>query len=409
MKKSLFYGLYLLSFVLLFFGVVEFYLTYIIHHPEKCPETWFQKLAVYCTEFERSVIQYEPAMAQYDTGLFYTLKPGEFIFKNTEFTTPFKVNSIGCRDDEASLDCPKIIMVGDSYGMGWGVNQDETYADLVEKKLTKTVLNMGISSYGTPREMKFLERVNTDSLKYLIIQHCPNDYGEIVQYLWHDYQLEISSHHVYDSIAQLARKDKTYYPFKRTQQFFPMLLGGESQLILPPKKYPKVPDFNIYKGFLDVIRKTPAISKQTKIIVFTLGVKGFKNDFMEKVAHTLDKEFGSSLYDQITFLDFSTVLKPENYFVLDAHINASGHQIIADTLMKYIHQKPKGKHQKKWYYENGNISIEASYVNHYKEGVTTYYWPNGNKSMQTTYSKGEKKGEEIRFNKKGEELKRINY
>jgi len=408
-KKQLFYILYLLSFVVIVFGAIETYLSYIVNNPKKCPKKWEKKLEVYYSEFERSVIQYEPEMAQYDTGLFYTLKPGEFIFENSEFKTPFKVNSIGCRDDEASLEYPKIIMSGDSYGMGWGVNQNETYADLVEKKLNTKVLNMGVSSYGTPREMKFLERVNTDSLQYLIVQYCPNDYGEIVQYLWHENELVVSNNHIYDSIANLARKDKSYNLFSRTKNFLPMVLGVEKEIKYEKTNHPKVPEFNIYKGFLDVIRNAKNIPKHTKIIVFTMGVKGFTNDFMKSVETTLNKEFSSSLYDQITFLDFSKVLKPKNYFVLDSHINASGHQIIADTLAKYIRQKPKGKHEKNWHYDNGNISIKASYFNHYKQGVTTYYWLNGNKSLETNYVKGEKHGLEIQFNEKGEEVGRKNY
>jgi hypothetical protein len=408
-KKKLFYGIYLLGFVLIVFGAIELYLSHIINNPKKCPLSWEKNLDSYYNECERSVIQYESEMAQYDTGLFYTLKPGNFVFENSEFKTPYMVNSMGCRDDESSLNKPKIVMVGDSYGMGWGVNQDETYANLVEKEINTPVLNMGISSYGTPREMRFLERVNTDSLEYLIIQHCPNDYGEIVQYLWKDNNLVVSNKNVYDSIANIATANKSYYPFKRTVEFLPTLLGREKEVEIDSINYPKVPQFNIFKGFLDIIRSTKNIPKHTKIIVFTIGVKGFSNDFMKSVEATLDKEFSSSLHDRITFLDFSKVLKPENYFVLDAHINASGHKIIAETLTKYINSKPRGAFQKAWHYENGNISIKASYYNHYKQGLATYYWPNGNKSLEVSYVKGEKEGIEIRFNKKGEEIERKNY
>lgn len=409
MKKKLFYGIYLLGFVLIVFGAIELYLSHIINNPKKCPQSWEKNLEAYYNESERSVIQYESEMAQYDTRLFYTLKPGKFVFENTEFKTLYKVNSIGCRDDEPSLNTPKVVMVGDSYGMGWGVNQDETYANIVEEKINTMVLNMGISSYGTPREMKFLERVNTDSLEYLIIQHCPNDYGEIVQYLWKDNNLVVSNKNIYDSIASMATANKSYFLFKRTIELLPILLGRQKEVEIDSMNYSKVPQFNIYKGFLDIIRSTKNIPKHTKIIVFTVGVKGFNNDFMESVEATLNKEFSSSLYDQITFLDFSKALKLENYFVLDAHINASGHKIIADTLAKYIKAEPRGVFQKKWYYDNGNVSIKSSYFNHYKQGLTTYYWPNGIVSMQTNYVKGEKEGIEIRFNKKGEEIERKNY
>ena len=69
-------------------------------------------------------------------------------------------------------------------------------------------------------------------------------------------------------------------------------------------------------------------------------------------------------------------------------VNKTAHSLIADTLAKYITQKPSGITQKKWYYENGNISIKASYLNGIKEGETTYYWPDGSISKKVIFKKG---------------------
>ena len=413
MRNKIVYIIYLLVVVLAVFGSIEVALNYLMNHPEKCPEKWKDIIIRYYKDHDTYFIQQEEDMAQYDSTLFYTLKPGKFTFYNREFSTPYVVNSIGVRDDEASLNYPKIVMVGDSYGMGWGVDQDKTYASLVEKELGVKVLNTAISSYGTPREMKMLDRVKTDSLDYLVIQYCPNDYIEIAEYIRHNHQLVVSPQSTYDSICKVVKDRTHYYPFKTTRELLPMLLNEKPKVdsLTDGKmnKKPVKPPVNVAKGFLDAIRYSSNLPSHTKIYIFTLHEKGFTNYFLENVSKTLNMEFSSSLHDRITFLDFSTVLKPEDYFVLDIHVNESAHQIIADTLVKYIKQKPIGKHQKKWYYDNGNVSIQASYVNHYKEGITTYYWPSGNKSMQTNYIKGAKNGLEVQYNEDGVEVNRRIY
>ena len=47
-----------------------------------------------------------------------------------------------------------ILVLGDSIAMGWGVNDYETFSYLLEKNLKMKVYNLGVSSYGTIREIK---------------------------------------------------------------------------------------------------------------------------------------------------------------------------------------------------------------------------------------------------------------
>ena len=41
--------------------------------------------------------------------------------------------------------------------MGWGVNDDETYSFNLQKLVKKKILNLGVASYGTVREIKRLK------------------------------------------------------------------------------------------------------------------------------------------------------------------------------------------------------------------------------------------------------------
>ena len=63
--------------------------------------------------------------------------------------------------------------------MGWGVNDNDTFAALLEKKINRPVYNLAVSGYGTPRELIRLEKSNLiDKIDTIIIQYCYNDYGE---------------------------------------------------------------------------------------------------------------------------------------------------------------------------------------------------------------------------------------
>src|SRR5439155_20265879 len=97
--------------------------------------------------FDRSIIQFEPGSGRYDPELFYTLRPGISIFSNREFRTDYFVNRLGLRDTDADLVGPDMIVLGDSYAMGWGVNQAQTLPELIQTKTGMRVLNAGISSF----------------------------------------------------------------------------------------------------------------------------------------------------------------------------------------------------------------------------------------------------------------------
>lgn len=67
------------------------------------------------------------------------------ILKQKEFSTSYNINSLGFRDYEYSIDKPnkvfRILMLGDSYTEGWGVEIDETFSKIVEKLLNSDIAN----------------------------------------------------------------------------------------------------------------------------------------------------------------------------------------------------------------------------------------------------------------------------
>lgn len=94
----------------------------------------------------------------------YIVKPNQHVnFISEEFSTKVNTNSMGLRGGEIDLSRQhKIIMLGDSFTFGHGVNDGEAYAYLLQKKLDakygeKTVIiNAGTNGYDTRREYSYL-------------------------------------------------------------------------------------------------------------------------------------------------------------------------------------------------------------------------------------------------------------
>src|SRR2546430_1564409 len=82
--------------------------------------------------------QYMYKIYEADEILPFHLKKGaEAVCGSEEFEMKVKINSLGMRDREYSVEKPKgtyrILVLGDSYTFGSGVQADETYAKLLEK------------------------------------------------------------------------------------------------------------------------------------------------------------------------------------------------------------------------------------------------------------------------------------
>jgi len=98
-------------------------------------------------------------LGQYDELLGWKLRPhavGEN--RGREFRHEIRTNSRGYRDDEFRTTPPdderRIALLGDSFGMGWGVPRDAMLATLLEDECENTdVVNLSVAGYGTTQEL----------------------------------------------------------------------------------------------------------------------------------------------------------------------------------------------------------------------------------------------------------------
>jgi len=287
---------------------------------------------------DRLVIQAVPEFSRYDSTLFYTLQPGTFIFKNREFANKYQVNSLGLRDDEVSVNFPDIVVTGDSYAMGWGVEQDQTYSSILEKLSGLKVLNTAISSFATDRETSFLKRINTDSIKYFIIQYSDNDYYENYQFLINHNKLKIRNKIEYMDICNAHVKSQKYYFFKNIIHF-PKIIA--KKLIGRTIGEFNASPFEMKKGYIDeynaflrILNENLQLPKNAKIIVFNIDYRKCKPDFIPGLLKNIDNY--PDLKSKTVFFNFSKVLNDRYFYILDDHMNADGHLLIATSINNYI-------------------------------------------------------------------------
>lgn len=102
-----------------------------------------------------------------------------------EYRHNVTTNSQGFRGTkEYSVEKPsgvyRVIVLGDSVTLGHGVEDDQTYAAVLERELSKTrpteVINMGVSGFGTAEELIQLQHIGLAYQPNLIVLgYFPND------------------------------------------------------------------------------------------------------------------------------------------------------------------------------------------------------------------------------------------
>ena len=121
---------------------------------------------------------------EYDALLGWAHQPGqEGIFETPQFRTFVRINENGLRDRghsyERQDDIERILVLGDSFAWGYGVEESERFSQLLEKSLDVEVINAGVSGYSTDQELLWYRN---EGIKYetdlVILVIAGNDVGD---------------------------------------------------------------------------------------------------------------------------------------------------------------------------------------------------------------------------------------
>jgi len=136
-----------------------------------------------------------------------------------EYRITMRTNSKGVRaDSEIPYEKPegvkRIVLLGDSFAMGFGVNLEDTFSSQMQKFLKNQginteIINLGIPTYGNAEALIALKE---EGLKYQ---------PDLVVLAWHpsDYSENIQSNLFGLEEGRLICKNKTYLPKARLRQF----------------------------------------------------------------------------------------------------------------------------------------------------------------------------------------------
>lgn len=276
--------------------------------------------------FDRNTIQVMPECAIYDPALTYTLKPGRCTFSNREFTTEVAVNRLGVRDDDRSLEAPSIVVLGDSVAMGWGVEESAAFPSVVERLSRRRTLNAGVSSYGTVRELKMLDRLDRRDLIDLIVQHSSNDLPENEQFL--DGRFSTLSAEAYARTVRDHAEMRQYHPGKHSLNLLAMLRNLARERNAPP---PRPSREREARAFLGVLAASPVDLSPYRLTVLTLE-PGFR-----EALQPLALASPVTALRALQVVDLTELAnQPGTYFVLDDHPTARGHEAIGVALAAAI-------------------------------------------------------------------------
>jgi hypothetical protein len=316
---------------------IEGLCTYWMNHPQRIPSAAFPYFKHNYDNFDSRVFQYERNNVAYNDSLLYQMKSEHhFIFSNREFSDSFRTNKAGFRDDDSSLIQPEILCVGDSYTLGWGNSQLGNLPALVEERTGLKTLNAAMSSYGTARELIQLGRVDFSKVKYIFWQYCDNDADENKAYLDNKYTLPILPEKQFDSTVEMYQWGRKYFPFRHSltlcKLYLRKLLFGRA---IPRSTSVPASEITQAKSFLEIIRKSPIDFSRVKLIVFALRPYPLEKNFvkqLDQVANT--SPYREAFKGNVVTIDASTIVKKDDYYILDVHIKLEGNRKIADALIK---------------------------------------------------------------------------
>jgi len=265
----------------------------------------------------RDIWQSHKECIEFDEDLIFVPKKTSCKFKNLEFDTILTFDKFGRYSNHAGKKGPGIAVLGDSFAMGWGVNDDETFSALLEKKINKPVYNLAVSGYGTKKELIRFEKSGlANSVDTVILQYCYNDWGENSAYKKNTLKEAKEKFSVIGSSEPMSFLKKLRKSFRYSLQI-PIRE-------ITRKKQPMT--FDHHKKNLIEILKNSQVLNNKKIIVF------YANGYDMKF-----ENFPSTKSDEIKNLEFVDLdLEEEHFFHIDGHLSKHGHKIVAEKLFDFV-------------------------------------------------------------------------
>lgn len=298
---------------------------------------------------------------KYDALLGWAHQPGqEGIFETLQFRTMVRINKNGLRDRphayERQHNIERVLVLGDSFAWGYGVEEPERFSQLVEEDLDIEVINAGVSGYSTDQELLWYQN---EGVKYetdlVILVFTGNDIGD------NDRQLVNNIYYKPKFVIEEGQLVPTGYPVPETdlQGRFIYSISQRSALayFLVQRYFDLRSVYGRVKSNSDQAT-SPVADTQVEEEPFMLTIALM--DEMRTIAESRKAKFMVVATDrwwnhpsEETYKDFINRLRAEGFLVLDVeampgfdseemlipddnHWNTKGHEFAANWIKDFI-------------------------------------------------------------------------
>ena len=272
----------------------------------------------------RNLWNIDQKCSKFDKNLLYAPVVGECIFSNPEFKTKLNFDEnrrLNLIDDNINKSEKVIAALGDSLTMGWGVNNDETYSFNLQKLTNKKVINLGVASYGTVREIKRL-KLNKfyDQVDTVLIQYHLND-------IYENKSLDISKTYSMDEYKEYFSNKKNnlniiIFLLKNYKKSLRLLFSHLNDLFFENDRKEKH-NLTEHLDNLEKVINQNLKGEGKRVIVFLINEPHQKLIYDEKRVFS-DFEF------------FIIDIKKEHLFIIDDHLNIKGHKFVGKKIFNYL-------------------------------------------------------------------------
>lgn len=273
-----------------------------------------------------------------------------------EFRMRLTTNSLGFRGPEPGpSDARPILFIGDSFTMGYGVNDGEEYPAVVRQALAERfgdervpVINAGIGDVGTGRWVRFLrgQAVALDP-GLVVLQICGNDFEDNVREglfrLTGDNSL-VEQRIVARPFARYVQECVEAIPWLSYSHLICLVKQLRLPMTVQDDPAPQPVDSSTSAGsdsptdrlthrlvseIIDVCRR-----RSWPLLVLLVDVENSRREALDDLLKAAS----------VPFVRFPTKNeRPELYFRVDGHWNEAGHALAASLVLDYILRRTNGE------------------------------------------------------------------
>lgn len=291
---------------------------------------------------------------RYDELLGWAQQPGqEGHFVHRDFSVKVKINSHGLRDEEYSLvrtGKKRMLVLGDSFGWGFGVEQHERFTELLEAMHSDwEIINAAVSGYGTGQQFLYLKNRGMHyQPDVVLLLFFRNDFGDNVcsEGYWYfkpSFNL-VDEHLCIENVpvpqATLGQRlnrffyGRTYFLARLYYLAYTLRLSLES----PPNK----DNHEINLAPLDEQNEKYSVTRHLLIAMNTLCQQNSVRFILVSIPMpAAERAILSDLSakENIPYLPLEPYflnLERQATFPHDEHWNACGHHIAADAIKQFL-------------------------------------------------------------------------